>query len=99
VQSAHLVDDDPKRITVRLACGWGTLAGKEFRTHITGRTCGGNGGFRERDRAEVDRELHEAKIRKASGAAVVDENVCLVGPVSETKNGLRMFGCTPLRSP
>ena len=57
---------------------WAVLTEQQFRAHPTNRPRGGNGGRRQGDCAEVDRDCHETKVSEASGSVVVDENIRLL---------------------
>jgi len=78
VRPAHLVDNHPKRITIGLGGGWAVLTEQEFGAHPTNCPRRGHDSFRQGNCAEVNQQCHKAKICKASGAVVVDENVSLL---------------------
>ena len=81
MQLTHLVYHHSKRITVRFT-GWATIGTEarriqQLRTHPTERPHGGNGSFRQENRAQVSHG-HETEIRNTSGARVIDEDVRLL---------------------
>jgi len=68
-----LINNHPKRITIRLLGGCAVLPKQQFGTRPTDRPHRGNGSCGERDRVEVDRNCCEAKVRNEGDTVVVDE--------------------------